>query len=235
MKLKRLVSIAGIAAAVATATHAQILAFDFYTGGPQSPATWSSEITNANLDTTSGFNLLTRGAGAAASSATNSFRTTGFQNNGISTANTDYFQVVVRANTGYTLSLSGIAANFAGTTSYSASPGVSMQWAYSLDGTNFTLIGSPSSRIGNGSSTFDFSGVSALQSVGSTTSITLRYYASGQTNTGGWGFISSANDAYGLQLNGTVTAIPEPSTYAAIFGALALAGVVVHRRRQARR
>jgi len=33
----------------------------------------------------------------------------------------------------------------------------------------------------------------------------------------------------------TVTAIPEPSTYAAIFGALALAGVVVHRRRQARR
>ncbi len=31
------------------------------------------------------------------------------------------------------------------------------------------------------------------------------------------------------------TAIPEPSTYAAIFGALALVGVVVHRRRQARR
>lgn len=35
--------------------------------------------------------------------------------------------------------------------------------------------------------------------------------------------------------NVSFTAIPEPSTYAAIFGALALAGVVVHRRRQARR
>ncbi len=35
-------------------------------------------------------------------------------------------------------------------------------------------------------------------------------------------------------LTGAVTAIPEPSTYAAIVGAVALAGVVIHRRKKSR-
>ena len=35
-----------------------------------------------------------------------------------------------------------------------------------------------------------------------------------------------------LSFNGTLSAIPEPSTYAAIFGTLALVGTVWHRRRQ---
>lgn len=52
--------------------------------------------------------------------------------------------------------------------------------------------------------------------------------------TGGEVSGSGSRDGLGLD-NISLTAIPEPSTYAAIFGALALAGVVVHRRRQARR
>lgn len=214
----------------ALSASAQILGYDFT--GASSPTTWNSTTTNSNLDTTSGFNTLTRGANATASSGSNSFRTTGFQNNGISTANTDYFQVVLRATSGYQLSLTNIAANFAGTSTFAASPGVSSQWAYSLDGTNFTLIGSPTTTIGTpGSASYALNDVSALQSVSSSTSITLRFYASGQTTTGGWGFISSSSGVNGLAISGSLTAIPEPSTYAALAGALALGGVMWHRRR----
>ena len=47
---------------------------------------------------------------------------------------------------------------------------------------------------------------------------------------------TNSTNGQGLAIdNLSITAIPEPSTYAAIFGALALAGVGVHRRRQARR
>ncbi len=108
-----------------------------------------------------------------------------------------------------------------------------MQWAYSTDGTNFNLIGSSFTLIGTPSTspTVDLTSVSALQNVDANTSITMRFFASGQTATGGWGFISSTS-VDGLSLGGSVSAIPEPSTYAAIFGALALVGTVWHRRRQ---
>lgn len=236
MKL-RFLSVACALLVTAGCASAQIVAFNFWSNNtPTAPATFNAGSVDTNLATTTGLNLLTRGAGAVANSANNSFRTAGFGNNGISTSNTDYFQFVVQAQTGYTLSLASIAANFAGTTSFAASPGVSMQWAYSLNGTNFTLIGSPQSVIGSGTSaTFTFSSVDALQNVNSNTAVTLRFYASGQTTTGGWGFNSSTSSTNGLALNGTVAAVspvPEPSTYAALAGALALAGVIIHRRRR---
>ena len=67
--------------------YSQIASWNFT--GETMVATSTAEVYNANMDAS---NLLTRGAGAAASSGNNSFRTQGFQNNGISTANTDYFQ-----------------------------------------------------------------------------------------------------------------------------------------------
>ena len=103
---------------------AQIAAWDFT--GENNVATSTAEIYNSNLDAS---NLLTRGAGAAASAGANSFRTVGFQNNGISLTNTDYFQNQFSASPGYFLSLETINARFAGTTSFAASPGVSMQVA----------------------------------------------------------------------------------------------------------
>src|SRR6185369_5770480 len=107
-----------------------------------------------------------RGAGAAASSGANSFRTTGFQNNGISVANTDYFQFTLSAASGFTLSLSSIDIRTTGTASYVISPGVSQQFAFSLDGVNFTLIGSPTITIGaNQTANISLSSVGALQGV----------------------------------------------------------------------
>jgi hypothetical protein len=179
--------------------NAQIAAWDLT--GVSSPATTNATLVNANLESPI---TLTRGAGAAASSATNSFRTTGFQNNGISTANTDYFQFTLNPSSGFTMSLSSINARVNGTATYAATPGVSQQYAYSTNGTDFTLIGSPSVTIGTDQTfSVDVSGISTLQEVPEGVTIYIRYYASGQTTTGGWGFFSSG----GLTVNGTVDVV----------------------------
>ena len=191
-----------------------IASWNFF--GQSSPATLAATAFNANLVSAAGANTITRGSAAVSSTATNSFRTTGFQNNGIDTANTDYFQITLQPAAGYQTSLSAITANFVGTASYYVSPGVSSQFAYSLDGITFTLIGSPlvNSTIPlNG--TFDLSGVAALQNVPAGTTITLRYYASGQTTTGGWGFASAAatpTAANGLNVLGSISTLPEQVT-----------------------
>jgi len=198
---------AALVAACATFSTAsgQILAWDFT--GENTVASSVAEVKDTNLvGPTAG--TLTRGAGAAASIGGNSFRTVGFQNNGISTGNTDYFETSFAANTGYTLSLSTIDARMAGTAGFAVSPGVSSQFAYSLDGTNFTLIGSPSLTVGTPANiSVPVSTITALQNVPSTTTVTIRYYASGQTTTGGWGFISSASGVNGLAFAGSVSAV----------------------------
>ena len=148
---------------------------------------------------------LTRGMGAGSSSALNSFRTTGFKNDGISVANTDYFQTTLTAKTGYEISLSTIDAVFAGTASYYASTGVTSQFAYSLDGNAFTLIGNPVTTTSLTLPQIDLRGIAALQNVPSDVTVTIRYYASGQTTTGGWGFTSSTASKNGFVIGGTVT------------------------------
>jgi len=196
--------------------NAQIAAWDFT--GAAAPATFPATTFNANLVAAAGANNITRGAGAAASAGGNSFRTTGFSNNGIATANTDYFQITLTAATGYTVSLSTIDAKFAGTATYAAAPGVSCQFAYSLDGTTFTLIGSPSVTIGTPATLtqINVAGIGALQNVPAGTTVTLRYYASGQTTTGGWGFNSPALGQNGLAIGGSVTASGSTATLANI-------------------
>ena len=184
--------------------NAQIAAWDF-SGNSGTAATFAATTWNSNLSSTASVKNITRGAGAAASSAGNSFRTTGFKNDGISTANTDYFQVTLTAATGYKVSLSTINANFGGTATYYVSPGVTSQFAYSLDGSSFTLIGSAVQSTSLTMSQISLSSITALQNVAAGTTITLRYYASGQTSTGGWGFLSAASaGTNGLAIGGTV-------------------------------
>ena len=144
----------------------------------------------------------------------NSFRTQGFQNNGISTANTDYFQFTLSATAGNLLSLSTIDARFAGTATFAAAPGVTSQFAYSTDGINFTLIGSPQINIGTPSTLvqINLTGITALQNVADGTTITIRFYASGQTLTGGWGFNSPSAGTNGLAIGGTILPASSPPT-----------------------
>ena len=211
-----------ILAALSMAAAAQadvILSWTF--AGAKTPVSQVADSIDANLDTGSGLNDLTRGAGAGTSAGASSFRTTGFQNNGIAVGNTDYFQFSLSAAAGYTLSLNSLTGAFLGTTSFSVSPGVSHQWGYSFDNSSYTLIGTAQARIGNGSTTFDFSGTSALQNVAASETVYLRYYASGQTTTGGWGFAST-----GLTVDATLASaapVPEPATMGLLgLGALAM-------------
>ena len=193
----------------------QIAAWDFY-GYNSGPATVAATTFNSNLVSTSGASNITRGSSAIASTANNSFRTTGFQNNGISTANADYFQITLTAATGYNVSLSTIDAKFGGTASFYASPGVTSQFAYSLNGTTFTLIGSPVQSSSLTMTQINLTGVTALQNIAAGTTITLRYYASGQTTTGGWGFLSASAGTNGLAIGGTVASagVVAPTTQA---------------------
>lgn len=144
---------------------------------------------------------LTRGSNAVASLGANSFRTVGFSNNGISILNQDYFETSIMSYNS-TLSLTSIDAQFAGTASYRATPGVTSQFAYSFDGINFTLIDVPVQTTSLVLPQVDLSTISSLQNLPLGTTITFRYYASGQTTTGGWGFSSSAIGVYGLLIQG---------------------------------
>ena len=180
---------------------AQLATWDFF--GQSSVVTSTASSFDSGLAIAP---ILTRGAGAAASAGGNSFRTVGFQNNGISILNTDYFEFTLQAANTKKLSLSTIDAKFVGTASFVASPGVTSQFAYSIDGTNFILIGSPSTSTSLNLPTVSLAGISALQNVDENTTVTLRYYASGQTATGGWGFSSTTAGSIGLAIGGSISA-----------------------------
>jgi autotransporter-associated beta strand protein len=196
-----LVAFSGVAERVVSA--ATLAEWNFT--GESSPVSSVADIIDPGL--ISGITL-TRGPGAASSTASNSFRTTGFQNNGIATSNTDYFQFTMTAAAGQSVSISSINAAVAGTATYAASPGVSNQFAYSTDGLNFTLIGSPTVVVGTPGTIAPIAttGISALQNVSASTTLTFRYYASGQTGTGGWGFNSPNSTTAGLTVLGTTQA-----------------------------
>ena len=232
MKLK-VAAVMILAVAFTSSIRAQVViaAWDFT--GENTLATSTADAYSTGLDSSM---LLTRGSGATASAGANSFRTLGFQNNGISVANTDYFEFSLSAAPGFILSLSSISIRTNGTASFAASPGVTQQFAFSLDGVNFTLIDVPVITIGtNQTAIFNLAGTAALQNVPDTTTITLRYYASGQTTTGGWGFFSNAAGDFGLSVSGTgvpMAMIPEPATYM-LFGMGLLVCAQQFRRRRA--
>ncbi|WP_297869134.1 YDG domain-containing protein, partial [uncultured Flavobacterium sp.] len=182
-----------------------IAAWNLYSLNQTTTATATSF---ANLVTSNNGNLLTRGSGATASIGANSFRTTGFKNDGISVNNTDYFQFKLQPSEGYQMSLATIDASFIGTASFYANPGVTSQFAYSLDGTTFTLIGTPFTSSVLTMDTVDLSQIAELQNLQNGTTVTFRYYASGQTTTGGWGFSSPALDADALAIGGSLVALP---------------------------
>lgn len=214
---------------VASNAHsAVLLEFDF-SGATNTAAsnTQNSTFSEIGIATSS----MTRGAGISNNNAANSFRGTGFSNDGIALTNTDYFQFAVNSSGLYIFSIESLAGNFNGTGTFSASPGVTMHWAYSLDGTSFSLAATDFVRVGTGPSTYTFTGADAA-ALTDISSATFRLFASGQTTTGGWGLQSAATPGtLGLAVNGTATAVPEPSSLAIL--TLCGVGGGIYRRRRA--
>lgn len=211
------VSVSGTVTTPGGGTPVRIAAWDFT--GESNVATSVAEIFDSGLDAN---NTLTRGPGAQANTANNSFRTTGFQNNGISTTNTDYFQMSFSPATGRTLSMNSISARFDGTATYRTNNnfgGVTNQFAYSTNGTDFVLIGTPV-VVTNTSSpvSFNVSSVPELQNLPDSATVTFRFYASGQTTTGGWGFHSPSAGSYGLDVSGIISGSAPPAPVVTVAG-----------------
>jgi hypothetical protein len=218
---------AATAAQTLTILPTPIAAWNFWTATSTSQTTKQAYIFNSGLVTASSADFVTRGAGAPASGGTSAFRTSGFplttatETNIATAANMAYFQTTIQAAPGKSVSLSTINARFydagpSGTTvGFSSTPGASSQFGYSLDG-GTTVVPITTLPVVSTSLTMaqlDLSGIPALQNVPAGTTITLRYYASGQSNRG-WGFGSptatSEND--GLAIGGSINCLA-PTVY----------------------
>jgi hypothetical protein len=227
---KTLLAILGLAAVSLAGVNGQtiITSWNFFgQNSTTNPTTSDPYLVAPNLASST----LSRGAGAAASVGNNSFRTTGFGNSTLSITSNRYFEFTLTPSGGFLTSVSALNANMQGTSTFFASPGTQNQFAYSTNGVDFTAIGSPVVRTAAGYlGSIDTSGITELQNF--TSAVTFRFFAVGQTNTGGWGFTSANATAAadGLIVTGSVNVVPEPTTWALI--GLGTAFVLLRMRRR---
>jgi len=191
-----------------TTSSNYLIAWNFF--GTSSPSSMLPSCADPALD---GGLALVRGTKATASTANNSFRTVGFKDDGISIANTDYFEFALSVENGKALSLTQITAVLEGTDTFvtgNSHVGAANQFSYSINGGSHVLIGNPTiiTSISSSGMTVDLSGVNDLQKLPANTTVTFRFYASGQTTTGGWGFYSGSLSAVGLGVVGTIAKAP---------------------------
>jgi hypothetical protein len=169
-------------------------------------------------------------------------------------ANGNYFEVSFTVQPGYELSFEALdyrvrrSATADGRTTESI-------WQFSFDGFD-TIAGNfgqysmaPGTGAGNGITipTVDLASVVALQNLAADTTVTMRLYAfdtatpasvTSAANTFGFGRAKNTSGVIidpNLPEGGpifTVTVIPEPSTYALVFGGLSLLVIVAARRRR---
>lgn len=164
----------------------------------------------------------------------NAWGATGFDTNSAATAFAagDYFVFTITGDPGVTFSLDNLTYSISRSMTNMVTTG---QWQYSLDGTNFTNVGS-FTAIGTG--------VASAAKTLSTTStvfdnmsgtVTFRLAVWGGSGTtmppGQVVYLNNSNaGASPMTLNGTTSAVPEPTATALI--ALGVAGTLLARRRR---
>ena len=223
----------GIAAALvllAAQASALILAWDVTGHGSPFDATLGASTVAANLDTTDGYDILSR-VGLTGAAAGNSFSSTTWNNTSTFNAANKYITFTINPLAGYQLNLTDLRAAMNGSP---AAPN-NGRWGYSLDGgTTFTYesdYATPTAATSTLNNVFDFTDFST------TSTVVFRFWewgavsiSGGAANAQGTTRIAniSGND---LVLNGTVTQIiPEPSTIGLI--GLGLVGLVAFARRR---
>lgn len=186
---------------------AQIAAWEL-NGNNGDETTVAATTLNGNLAATS----ISRGGGVSPSALGNAFSSSNWSTGSLSS--TDYYQFTIQANSGYQVSLSTLDVNFRRS---STGPNT-FQWQYSLNGfsTTGTNIGSAisytaTSTNGTAQTQISLSSISALQNVGSSTTITFRLYGYSAGASGGTFAIGrlSGND---LAIGGSVTAVASCSS-----------------------
>lgn len=203
-------------------------------------AAW--EITGANAATTNpqpasslaaqvAGGSLTFGSGVSASSTTDFFSANGFNTTSLAAAITggDYLSFTITPAAGYALNISSVSFNSgvsSAVTNFNASllsSATGFNPADALHSYSFATTTPPTQSI-------TLSGTTALQNVNG--ALEFRLY--GWRDSAGTSTFRlrtlSGND---LVVTGSVTAIPEPGTYAVILGAMVLVGAVIRRRHTA--
>ena len=203
--------------AMTCAVQAQIVIYSFGTSG--SPTTnASSTASDVSASVFSGLNgTPATGSGSpvySAGSGGSYFTATAWTG---AAPGSNYFQFTITPDFGYSISTTtltfGYRATPTGPTAYSIRS--------SADSYTANLASGSFTNDGNWSSV----GSISITLSGLVSATTLRLYGSGASTAGG----TLRVDDVGL--SGTVTAIPESSTYAAILGTVTLLGVVIWRRR----
>lgn len=170
---------------------------------------------------------LSLGTGVSASSATGTFGASGFNQTTLASAITanDYISFTITPAAGYAISISSISylvGKSSGSTSFSAvltSDKTGFNAAAALDTYSFSSA-SPTVR------SITLTSTSVLQSITAATEFRI-YGVSSNTDT----FRVRDNSGVDLSINGTVSAIPEPSSYAVVTVSAILVAAALKRRR----
>jgi hypothetical protein len=185
-----------------------------FTGGTNAATSSNSSITASAFTGSNGATLSNSSPVYAAGSGSYFITQSGWTG---TNPGTNYFEFTITPTAGSSVSLTSISfgsrATTTGPTTYS--------FRSSTDGYGTNLATNSLTNDGN----WHASGTQSI-SLTFTSATTFRFYANGASNSGGTLRIDD------FSLGGSMSAVPEPSTYAAIFGAAALVGTIWHRRRQ---
>jgi hypothetical protein len=160
------------------------------------PSPWSPTDSDPSVTVggwTRGSGLTTSGSGAFNAWGGNGF-TVGSASSAQADGDGDYGSFTIQANPGQVLSLDSIDAYNIRRSGTGPTTG---QWEYSTDGSTFTNIGDPitwgstTSSAGNAQSAISLSGISDLQNVPATITITFRVANWGGSNSAGTWYINT--------------------------------------------
>lgn len=231
MNMKKLLTAVGIASAmsVGIAQAQTLLTWDL--SGAVAAPTLPSTTTAANLDTTSGLNELSR-TGAVQAAGANAFASNTWNLTDTFIESDKYISFTLEASSGYEATFTSLQYAINGS---NTAPNTG-RWGYSIDGGAFVLQDpfTITFALPGSLATWDFADFTTDKDV------EFRFWAYGSTSITNGTSATTGSVRVGnitgddLVLNGSVAAIPEPSSLAFIgLAGMGLAGYVLRRRHRA--
>lgn len=207
-----------------TAARAQLVVFNFTGTSPGQNTPWTTTSTLASGITLTGWTL-----GSVTGSATNNrFTATGWSTGSTFSAassGNDYITFSITPTSGNQLSLSGATVTYTLQNSATGPDFYSVRSSVDSFGSDLSASSAALDATGTLTTSTSLTLPSSVAYTGLTGAVEFRIYGWGATATGGTFSVNA------WSMTGEVSAVPEPSTYAAIAGGLVLAGAVWQRRR----